>query len=263
MQSTSIQVLPRSPYICAMQLPHDPITPQQHSTLSKKIQVADMFDRIAGRYDFMNRILSGRIDRQWRKIALRKLKAKQPKHLLDVATGTADFALMAHDMLAPAHITGIDISVGMLEGGKRKIKARGLETIIELHKGDAETINAPSDTFDAVTVAFGVRNFENLLAGLHEMRRVLKPNGQILILEFSTPRNPLIRFLYNMYMKNIAPALARLLGTDHHAYTYLNRSTNAFPDRENFIDLLKKAGYTTPSFQTLTFGICCIYTASK
>ncbi|MFN5181020.1 MAG: ubiquinone/menaquinone biosynthesis methyltransferase [Bacteroidota bacterium] len=201
-----------------MQLPHDPIKPQQHSSLSKKIQVADMFDRIAGRYDFMNRILSGRIDRQWRKIALRQLRTKQPKHILDVATGTADFALMAYDMLTPVHITGIDISAGMLDGGKRKIKARGLEATIELHVGDAETINAPSDTFDAVTVAFGVRNFENLLVGLREMHRVLKPNGQILILEFSTPRNPLIRFLYNTYMRGIAPALVLGLYLSYTCY---------------------------------------------
>lgn len=222
-----------------------------------------MFDRIAGRYDFMNRVLSGRIDRQWRKIALRQLKTKQPKLILDVATGTADFALMAYKILAPTHITGIDISAGMLAGGKRKIQDQGLEGQIELQQGDAETINASVNTFDAVTVAFGVRNFENLLAGLREMHRVLKPGGQILILEFSTPRNPLIRFLYNTYMRGIAPALARLFGTDHQAYSYLNRSTNAFPDREKFIDLLKEAGYAAPSFQTLTFGICCIYTASK
>jgi len=222
-----------------------------------------MFDRIAGRYDFMNRVLSGRIDRQWRKIALRQLKTKQPKLILDVATGTADFALMAYKILAPTHITGIDISAGMLAGGKRKIQDQGLEGQIELQQGDAETINASVNTFDAVTVAFGVRNFENLLAGLREMHRVLKPGGQILILEFSTPRNPLIRFLYNTYMRGIAPALARLFGTDHQAYTYLNRSTNAFPDREKFIDFLKEAGYAAPSFQTLTFGICCIYTASK
>jgi demethylmenaquinone methyltransferase/2-methoxy-6-polyprenyl-1,4-benzoquinol methylase len=211
----------------------------------------------------MNRVLSGRIDRQWRKIALRQLKTKQPKLILDVATGTADFALMAYKILAPTHITGIDISAGMLAGGKRKIQDQGLEGQIELQQGDAETINASVNTFDAVTVAFGVRNFENLLAGLREMHRVLKPGGQILILEFSTPRNPLIRFLYNTYMRGIAPALARLFGTDHQAYTYLNRSTNAFPDREKFIDLLKEAGYAAPSFQTLTFGICCIYTASK
>ena len=222
-----------------------------------------MFDRIAGRYDFMNRVLSGRIDRQWRKIALRQLKTKQPKLILDVATGTADFTLMAYKILAPTHITGIDISAGMLAGGKRKIQDQGLEGQIELQQGDAETINASVNTFDAVTVAFGVRNFENLLAGLREMHRVLKPGGQILILEFSTPRNPLIRFLYNTYMRGIAPALARLFGTDHQAYTYLNRSTNAFPDREKFIDLLKEAGYAAPSFQTLTFGICCIYTARK
>ncbi|MBM3158262.1 MAG: bifunctional demethylmenaquinone methyltransferase/2-methoxy-6-polyprenyl-1,4-benzoquinol methylase UbiE [Bacteroidetes bacterium] len=246
-----------------MQLPHDPITPEQHSGLPKKKQVADMFDRIAGRYDFMNRMLSGRIDRLWRKIALQKLKAKQPNAILDVATGTADFALMAYDILHPAHITGIDISPGMLAGGKTKIQLRGLQSKIELQDGDAETINAPTNTFDAVTVAFGVRNFENLLAGLQEMHRVLKPSGQVLILEFSTPRNPLIRFLYNTYMKGIAPLLARLFGTDHHAYSYLNRSTNAFPDRENFIFLLKEAGYTDASFQPLTFGICCIYTASK
>ncbi|MBM3412354.1 MAG: bifunctional demethylmenaquinone methyltransferase/2-methoxy-6-polyprenyl-1,4-benzoquinol methylase UbiE [Bacteroidetes bacterium] len=246
-----------------MPLPHDPITPEQHSVLPKKKQVANMFDRIAGRYDFMNRLLSGQIDRHWRKAALRKLKAKQPKYILDVATGTADFALMASAMYKEASITGIDISSGMLAEGRKKILRKGLQSTIELQEGDAETINAPANTFDAVTVAFGVRNFENLLAGLSEMHRVLKPDGQVLILEFSTPRNPLIRFFYNTYMKRIAPILAKIFGTDHHAYTYLNRSSNAFPDREHFIYLLKEAGYTNASFQPLTFGICCIYTASK
>jgi demethylmenaquinone methyltransferase/2-methoxy-6-polyprenyl-1,4-benzoquinol methylase len=246
-----------------MSLPHDSITPLAGSTKTKKVQVAEMFDRIAGRYDFMNRFLSARIDRGWRKKALRQLKTYQPKQILDVATGTADLALMAYDILQPEYIKGIDISVGMLEKGREKIKAQKLQQQIILETGDAETIKSDSQTFDAVMVAFGVRNFENLQAGLTEMHRVLKPGGQLLILEFATPTQPLIKACYNFYMQQVAPFFARLFGTDQLAYAYLNRSTNAFPDRTSFCKLLETAGYSNASYQALTLGICCIYTAQK
>lgn len=246
-----------------MSLPHDSITPLAGSTKTKKVQVAEMFDRIAGRYDFMNRFLSARIDRGWRKKALQQLNQYKPKQLLDVATGTADLALMAYEIIQPESIKGIDISEGMLEKGREKINAKQLQQQIILESGDAETIKSPSNTFDAVMVAFGVRNFENLHAGLIEMQRVLKPGGQLLILEFSTPTHPLIKAGYNFYMQKLAPFFARLFGTDHLAYAYLNRSTNAFPDRASFCELLEKAGYTHASFEALTFGICCIYTAQK
>lgn len=246
-----------------MSLPHDSITPLSNSNQAKKIQVAEMFNRIAKRYDFMNRFLSARVDRYWRKKALKRLLKNQPQMILDVATGTGDLAIMAYKMGKPSHITGIDISEGMLAQGREKINTLQLSSQISLETGDAETINKPSDTFDAVMVAFGVRNFENLPAGLREMKRVLKPGGQLMVLEFSTPKNPLIKWMYNFYMQKLAPFFARLFHTDHQAYAYLNRSTNAFPDRNDFCDLLQEAGYTQNHFESLTLGICCIYTAQK
>jgi demethylmenaquinone methyltransferase/2-methoxy-6-polyprenyl-1,4-benzoquinol methylase len=244
-------------------LPHDGIKPFADSQKGKKEQVAEMFDRIANRYDFMNRFLSLRIDLLWRKKAIAKLKKENPQHLLDVATGTGDLALLAYQQLHPHKITGIDISEGMLAVGREKIAAKGLQNKITLTTCDAETINFSDHSFDAVMVAFGVRNFENLEAGLKEMLRVLKPGGKIMVLEFSKPRWPLFSALYNWYMKSLAPALAGSFGTNKEAYAYLNRSSNAFPDREAFTALLKKAGYTNTNFEPLTFGICCIYTGVK
>lgn len=222
-----------------------------------------MFDKIAARYDFMNRFLSASIDLYWRKKAIAQLQPYSPKKILDVATGTADMSLMACRLLQPDRITGIDISEGMLAIGRQKVQQQQLEQKIELLSGDAETINTPDASFDAVMVAFGVRNFENLQAGLSEMLRVLKPGGQLVVLEFATPRNRLLKLLYNSYMLKWAPRLARTLNTDGDAYTYLNRSSNAFPDRENFVSLLKNAGYASAAFEPLTFGICCLYTATK
>jgi demethylmenaquinone methyltransferase/2-methoxy-6-polyprenyl-1,4-benzoquinol methylase len=244
-------------------LPHDKVTPQYDSSRSKKQQVADMFDRIADRYDLMNRFLSARIDLYWRKKAIAHLQRSAPKTLLDVATGTADLSLLAYRLLKPDQIIGIDISEGMLQIGREKVQQRQLERHIRLVQGDAETINAPDRSFDAVMVAFGVRNFENLRAGLSEMLRVLKPGGQLVVLEFATPRNAFFRRVYNLYMKDWAPRLARQLNTDGEAYAYLNRSSNAFPDREAFVTLLKEAGYTETTFEPLTFGICCLYTATR
>lgn len=244
-------------------LPHDNVTPLADSTQTKKQQVAAMFDRIAGRYDFINRFLSARIDLYWRKKAIAHLEKSSPKQLLDVATGTADMSLLAYRLLQPDHILGIDISEGMLEVGRQKVKYQHLEQKISLVSGDAETINAPDRSFDAVMVAFGVRNFENLQAGLQEMLRVLKPGGQLVVLEFATPRNAFFRSLYNGYMKRWAPRLAQTLNSDAEAYAYLNRSSNAFPDREIFVELLKEAGYINTRFEPLTFGICCLYTAQK
>ncbi|MFM8806633.1 MAG: bifunctional demethylmenaquinone methyltransferase/2-methoxy-6-polyprenyl-1,4-benzoquinol methylase UbiE [Sphingomonadales bacterium] len=244
-------------------LPHDTITPLHDSTRPKKQQVADMFDRIAKRYDLMNRFLSARIDLYWRKKAIAQLKQSAPKKLLDVATGTADLSLLAYRMLKPDQIIGIDISEGMLQIGREKIRQRQLDEQIRLLYGDAETINAPDRSFDAVMVAFGVRNFENLQAGLSEMLRVLKPGGQLVVVEFATPRNGFFRRLYNGYMKDWAPRLAQQLNTDGQAYAYLNRSSNAFPDREAFVALLQEAGYSKASFTPLTFGICCLYTATR
>jgi demethylmenaquinone methyltransferase/2-methoxy-6-polyprenyl-1,4-benzoquinol methylase len=244
-------------------LPHDHIIPFKDSEKSKKGQVADMFDKIAGKYDKMNRFLSARTDLGWRKKAIKKLKKDKPQHILDVATGTADMALLAYKELQPVQITGIDISEGMLELGRKKIEKEQLGDKIQLHLGDSETINFAENTFDAVMVAFGVRNFENLENGLSEMFRVLKPGGRLIVLEFSKPRNKAIKGFYNLYMGIIAPQVARWFKQNKEAYQYLNESANAFPDRHLFIDILKKVGYSETEFEPLSLGICCIYSGKK
>ncbi len=244
-------------------LPHDHITPFKDSEKKKKEQVTEMFDRIAGQYDHLNRFLSARIDISWRKKAIRKLKAANPQQILDVATGTADMAIMACKILNPQKIEGIDISVNMLDLGKKKIEKEGLGDKIHLQQGDSETINFPDHSFDAVMVAFGVRNFENLEKGLTEMWRVLKPGGRLIVLEFSKPRKKAVKSLYNLYMGIVAPQVVRWFKQNKEAYQYLSESANAFPDRHAFTDILKKVGYTDTGFQALTFGICCIYSGQK
>lgn len=244
-------------------LPHDKIVPFGDSGAGKKAQVAEMFDQIAGRYDAMNRFLSARTDIGWRKKAIRRLKKDRPRHILDVATGTADMAIMACKMLNPDRIAGIDISEGMLELGRKKVEKEGLTGKIELLSGDSETINFAENTFDAVMVAFGVRNFENLENGLAEMLRVLKPGGRLIVLEFSKPRQRAVKSLYNLYMGLVAPQVARWFRQNRQAYQYLNESAKAFPDRQLFTDILKKVGYTQTDCTPLSFGICCIYTGRK
>ena len=245
------------------QLPHDHIIPFKDSEKSKKEQVADMFNKIAGKYDVMNRVLSARTDIGWRKKAINKLRKDNPQHILDVATGTADMALMAYKMLQPAQVTGIDISEGMLELGRKKIDKEQLGDKIHLHTGDSETINFAENTFDAVMVAFGVRNFENLENGLTEMWRVLKPGGRLIVLEFSKPRRKAVKSLYNLYMGLLAPQVARWFKQNKEAYQYLNESANAFPDRHLFTDILKKVGYIETECTPLSLGICCIYAGRK
>lgn len=244
-------------------LPHDHITPFKDSEKGKKEQVAYMFDKIAGNYDKMNRFLSARTDIGWRKKAIRMLEKDKPRHILDVATGTADMALLAFKMLKPDKITGIDISAGMLELGVKKIEKEGLGDKIQLQVGDSETINFAENTFDAVMVAFGVRNFENLENGLAEMFRVLKPGGRLIVLEFSKPRQKAVKSLYNLYMGIVAPQVARWFKQNKEAYQYLNESANAFPDRHLFTDILKKVGYSDTEYKPLSLGICCIYSGQK
>lgn len=244
-------------------LPHDHIIPFKDSGKNKKEQVAEMFDRIANRYDTMNRVLSARTDISWRKKAIRTLKKQDPKIILDMATGTADMAIMACKLLNPAKVIGIDLSPQMLEEGRKKIEKEGLVEKIELQTGDSEAINLAENTFDAVMAAFGVRNFENLEKGLSEMLRVLKPGGQLVILEFSKPKRIAVRGLYNLYMGIIAPEVARLFRQNKEAYQYLNHSVNAFPERRQFIDILNKLGYCDTGYKSLSLGICCIYTGRK
>lgn len=221
-----------------------------------------MFNRIAGRYDFMNRFLSARTDIGWRKKAIRLLKKDNPREILDIATGTADMAIMACKMLSPDHITGIDISTQMIEIGKKKVDKEALTDKIGLYIGDSETINYRENTFDAGMVAFGVRNFENLEKGLSEIMRVLKPGAQLVILEFSKPKQP-VRSLYNLYMGILAPQMARWFRQNKDAYQYLCESANAFPDRNELVDILNKVGYRDTRYKSLSLGICCIYTGRK
>lgn len=241
---------------------HDTIAPYANSTNTKKQQVAEMFNSIAFRYDFLNRFLSLGIDIGWRKKALKQLKDLQPRHMLDVATGTADFAIMANKILKPKNIIGIDISEGMLAKGREKITAAGF-TNIELLQADSEALPFNDNTFDAITVAFGVRNFENLEKGLIEMHRVLKPGGKLVVLEFCKSKNPLVKAWFNIYMNHICPFFGKLFAKNKAAYTYLNHSMQAFPAREAFTNILKTAGYKETLHKQLSLGICCIYCGSK
>lgn len=247
---------------CMTQFPHDNIKPFQ-GVGEKKQQVSEMFDEIASRYDFMNRFLSVGIDVSWRIKAIRQFKKENPQHILDVATGTADMAIRACKMLPLQNVTGIDISENMLNYGRQKIAKEGLDQKIELLNGDSEQIRFADNTFDGVMVAFGVRNFQNLEKGLSEILRVMKPGAKLVVLEFSQPRIPGVRSLYNLYMGVVAPQMAKLFRQNKKAYQYLNESAKAFPDRGRFVTILNNLGYTDTSFKPLSLGICCIYTGKK
>lgn len=222
-----------------------------------------MFDQIAFRYDFLNRFLSGGIDLYWRRRAIAELKGLKPQTVLDVATGTADVAIMTYKYLQPSKIIGIDISEGMLNLGRQKVAKLLLNNTIELYQGDSEAINFPDSTFDAITVAFGVRNFENLEKGLAEMLRVLKPGGKLVVLEFSKPRKSWFKGLYGFYMKFIAPQAGRWLSKNKDAYNYLNESVKAFPEGETFLHILAQVGFTETTLKRLSLGICTIYCGRK
>ena len=245
------------------QFDHDIIVPYKASELSKKNQVATMFDSIAHRYDFLNRFLSIGIDITWRKKAIAFLKDINPKKILDVATGTADVALMTEKILNPTEIVGIDISDGMLEVGRQKIVRAGVQEIIKLYNGDSAAIKYDDNSFDAVTVAFGVRNFEFLEKGLSEILRVLRPGGKLVVLEFSRPKNAIVKPFYNLYMKKISPNVGKLFSKNKDAYAYLDESIQKFPEGENFVNILKKVGYNNIINKPLSFGICTIYCGTK
>lgn len=229
---------------------------------SKKEEVAQMFNNISANYDFLNHFLSLGIDHLWRKRAVKQLKADQPKVLLDLATGTGDFAI-ACLKLKPEKIIGMDISSGMLEVGKVKMKKRAFDHIIDMQLGDSENLPFESNTFDAITVGFGVRNFENLEKGLSEMLRVLKPGGKAIVLEFSKPKTFPIKQLFGFYSKVMIPLFGKYISKDERAYTYLPESVAVFPEGPAFNSVLQKVGYQIQAPIRLSGGIASIYVGTK
>ncbi|MBS1645082.1 MAG: bifunctional demethylmenaquinone methyltransferase/2-methoxy-6-polyprenyl-1,4-benzoquinol methylase UbiE [Bacteroidetes bacterium] len=243
---------------------HRPVVvPNAQSNLGKKKQVAEMFDGIAGRYDFLNHFLSLGIDKIWRNIAIREVAQHKPNYILDVATGTGDMAINASGKLPQAHIIGMDISTQMLEEGRKKIKKLGLEQTIVLQEGDSENLPFSTGQFDVVMCAYGVRNFENLTIGLQEMNRVLRAGGKVVILEFSQPKRFPVAQLYRFYFKHILPGIGKLVSRHSQAYTYLPASVAAFPEGEKFVAILSKCGFEKANARPLSFGITTLYTAFK
>jgi demethylmenaquinone methyltransferase/2-methoxy-6-polyprenyl-1,4-benzoquinol methylase len=238
------------------------VKPYKNSDSGKKEQVAQMFDNISGKYDFLNHFLSLGIDIQWRKKVLKIVQKTKPEIILDIATGTGDLAILL-SKTHPKKIIGLDLSNGMLEVGRKKIAEKGLSDLIEMVQGDSENLPFEDNYFDVITVSFGVRNFENLHKGLSEIYRVLKPGGTFVVLEFSQPTQFPMKQLYHFYSKYILPTIGKLISKDHSAYTYLPESVAAFPFGENFNSILRKLNYNNVSNKALTFGIASIYKAQK
>lgn len=239
------------------------IKPYLELKTTKKSQIELMFNNIAERYDILNRVLSFGIDNLWRKQAIRRLKKNSPKRILDIATGTGDLAILAAKSIKPQQIVGIDISSEMIKIGENKIKRQQLHHKIQLNIGDCENIAYSSQSFDAITVAFGVRNFENIETGLQEMYRVLKPGGTVIILEISKPNTLWIKNIFNFYFQYILPVLGRIFSNDRNAYLYLPSSVKAFPKPDEFLKKLKQSGFQNTEHKPLTFSIAAIYSAKK
>ena len=238
------------------------ITPYKNSTLSKKEQIAQMFDTISENYDRLNRVISFGIDVKWRKKVLQIVTRSNPKTILDIATGTGDLAILMAQTKAPK-IIGLDISAGMLEVGKKKIQYKNLSNTIEMVLADSEEMPFEDSYFDAITVAFGVRNFENLEKGLAEILRVLKPSGVFVILETSVPNKTPYKQGYTFYSKNILPIIGTLFSKDNLAYGYLSESAAAFPYGEALNNILRKIGFIEVKAMPQTFGVATIYSATK
>ena len=233
---------------------------------SKREQVEKMFDAIAPAYDFMNRAMTLGIDRWWRRVAVKRVKrhvGQCERHILDVATGTGDFAIQLHQALQPCRVTGIDLSMGMMDVARRKVQQRGLGSDIDFLQADCLSLPFQDATFDAVTVAFGVRNFEHIDQGYSEMLRVLRPGGFLCVVELSTPTNHLVRWFYDLYTLHIIPAIGSLKSGDRNAYRYLPLSIAAVPQGQRMLDIMQAAGFTQCNVRRLTLGTCSIYTASK
>ena len=229
----------------------------------KREQVERMFNNIAHSYDLLNHSLSWGIDRRWRRIAIDSLAPFRPQQILDIATGTGDFAILSAHRLHPQSIIGADISDGMMSIGQQKVKKQGLEHVIRFKREDCCALTFADNTFDAVTVAYGVRNFENLDHGLQEIRRVLKPGGHLLIVELSSPNHFPMKQLFSVYAKVVMPTLGRMISKDHSAYVYLPATMAAFPQGEVMQTILKKAGFSQVHFRRFTFGISTMYLATK
>ena len=229
----------------------------------KAQQVEQMFDNIAPTYDKLNHRLSWDIDRGWRKKAIRQLSPYHPQTMLDIATGTGDFAILSAEMLHPKQLIGTDISEGMMEIGRQKVADKGLEDIITFAKEDCLALSYSDDSFDAVTAAFGIRNFADLDQGLREMCRVLKDGGHLSIVELTTPVSFPMKQLFHLYSHTVLPVYGRLISKDTSAYSYLTKTIEAFPQGERMVEILKKAGFREASFKRLTFGICTMYFATK
>lgn len=226
-------------------------------------QVEQMFDSIAPTYDKLNHQLSWNIDKGWRRTAIRTLSQYHPQTILDVATGTGDFAILAARIIKPVRLLGTDISEGMMEVGRRKVKGLGLDSVISFAKEDCMQLSMPDNSFDAVTAAFGIRNFPDLDRGLSEMCRVLKPGGHLCALEFSSPVAFPMKQLFRIYSHTVLPTLGRIISKDTSAYSYLTATIEAFPQGERMKDILRKAGFSQVEFRRLTFGICTLYIATK
>lgn len=252
-------------YLCASSKKHQikDVTPYQATSTSKKVQVQQMFDRIARHYDFLNHALSLGIDMRWRKKAVAQLGKAGKGNVLDVATGTGDVAFMITQMYPEATVTGIDLADQMLVIARQKSTTKSGGDHIRFLQGDSENLPFQDNSYQAVTVAFGVRNFEDLQQGLREMFRVVMPGGKVVILEFSKPRAFPFKQIFNGYFRYLLPALGALRSKDSRAYRYLYESVQAFPDREHFIAELERAGWENPKYESLSLGICAIYTATK
>lgn len=225
--------------------------------------VEEMFDNIAPTYDTLNHRLSWDIDKGWRKKAIRQLLPFQPKTILDIATGTGDFAILSAKELRPQRMIGIDISEGMMKIGQKKVEAEGLQHIVSFKKDNCTHLSFDDNSFDAVTAAFGIRNFQNLDQGLSEMYRVLRPNGHLSIVELTTPVSFPMKQLFKLYSHTMLPVYGKLISKDTSAYSYLTKTIEAFPQGEVMLDILRKAGFKNASFKRLTFGICTMYFATK
>ncbi len=230
---------------------------------SKSEQVREMFDSIAPAYDFMNRAMTFGIDKLWRAKAVKMIRNHSPRQILDIATGTGDLAIKLARELPEVKITGVDLSEGMIEIGRKKVTEAGLDERVEMMTGDCLSLPMADDSYDCVTVAYGVRNFERLLQGYREMLRVLRPGGMLCVIELSTPTSAIVKPLYKIYTRYIIPAVGRMVSKDVRAYSYLPESIAAVPQGEDMLAIMREAGFTDTRHRPLTFGTCTIYTASK